>query len=260
MTNKEKIIKIFNDNVKGKKSNTIDSNQKHCGKEGHWLEKQMGIKPNGKNEADLLGYEMKNETTSGKTTFGDWSADEYIYLHGRKKQNSINKEYNLSRDDFFDIFGKPNENKNNRPSWSGEPVPTYYNQVSSFGQKLDLDENNNIVIKYSFSNDKRSNKDEIVPTNMQKDDLTIAKWNKETLQKKIERKFNQDGFFKCNKDSNGNYDSIDFGKKINYDSWMELFKNQEIMFDSGMYKGNKRPYSQWRAKNKIWDNLIEDTY
>ena len=38
MDAREKIIKIFNDNVKGKKPNLESYVQKHHGKEGHWLE------------------------------------------------------------------------------------------------------------------------------------------------------------------------------------------------------------------------------
>ena len=59
--NKIKIIKLFNENIKGKKCNLIDYNIKHCGKEGHWLEKQMNIKNNSKNDADLFGYEIKKD-------------------------------------------------------------------------------------------------------------------------------------------------------------------------------------------------------
>ena len=93
MENREKIVKLFIDNVKGNIADTSSSNQNHDGKSGHWLEKKMGITHNADNKPDLFGYEMKNETTSGKISFGDWSADEYIFLHGRGKNkiNSINE-------------------------------------------------------------------------------------------------------------------------------------------------------------------------
>jgi len=163
LDNKQKIIELFNNNVRGKKADTSKSNQRHDGKEGHWLETQMGIAHNGDNEADLLGYEMKNQTTSGKITFGDWSADEYIYLHGRgeNKTNSINSNYSLTRDDFLRIFGKPNPLKNNRLSWSGIPCPTYYGDTSKFGQYLTMDNDNNILIIYYFSKDQREDKEKI---------------------------------------------------------------------------------------------------
>lgn len=260
--NKKIIIERFNKNVKGKVPNTIDNNQRHDGKEGHWLETQMEIAHNGDNEPDLLGYEMKNQTTSGKITFGDWSADEYIFLHGRgsNKINSINKNYQISRDDFFKIFGKPNPLKNNRLSWSGTPCPTYYGDITTFGQSLTMDSDENIIITYNFSNDQRPNKLNIIPLNMQVDNLIIAKWHSQSLKVKLERKFNQKGWFTCTKDSNGVYDKISFGNPMNYDSWIKLFKNKVVFFDSGMYQGNVRPYSQWRATTGFWHSLITDSH
>jgi hypothetical protein len=260
--NKQRIIELFNANVKGKKADTSNSNQRHDGKEGHWLETQMGIAHNGDNEADLLGYEMKNQTTSGKITFGDWSADEYIYLHGRgkNKTNSINANYSLTRDDFLRIFGKPNPLKDNRLSWSGIPCPTYYGDTSKFGQYLTMDSDNNILIIYYFSKDQREDKQDIVPMNMQIDNLVIAKWKYETLKVKVERKFNQNGWFTCLKNSEGVYHQISFGKPMNFTSWIFLFKERVIFFDSGMYQGNIRPYSQWRATTSFWHTLITDSH
>ena len=52
--NKRTIIDIFNQNVKGRIPNTDNSSQRHDGREGHWLETQMGIEHNGNNEPDLL--------------------------------------------------------------------------------------------------------------------------------------------------------------------------------------------------------------
>ena len=72
------IIKLFKENVYGRSPKTDDFNQRHDGKAGHWLERQMGIAANANNEPDLYGYEMKNSTGS-KTTFGDWSANYYIF-------------------------------------------------------------------------------------------------------------------------------------------------------------------------------------
>ena len=53
---KQFIIELFNSNVKHKEIITDNQNKAHCGKEGHWLEKQMGIKHNSKNEPDIRGY------------------------------------------------------------------------------------------------------------------------------------------------------------------------------------------------------------
>ena len=110
---KKSIIKTFVKNVKGKKPNTSAANKKHAGKEGHWLETQMGISHNASNTPDLHGFEMKNNTTS-KTTFGDWSANYYIFK---------DKSYGITRHTFMEIFGKPNTAKGGRCSWSGEPCP-----------------------------------------------------------------------------------------------------------------------------------------
>ena len=60
---KEHIIMLFNYNVKGKEICLEGKNTLHCGKEGHWLEKQMGIKHNAKNEPDINGYEMKKSSS-----------------------------------------------------------------------------------------------------------------------------------------------------------------------------------------------------
>lgn len=260
--NKQIIIDRFNQNVRGKKANTLNSNQKHDGKQGHWLETQMEIQHNGDNQPDLLGYEMKNQTTSGKITFGDWSADEYIYLHGRgaNKINSINRDFQITRDDFFKIFGKPNPLKDNRLSWSGIPCPTYFGDTTTFGQSLMMDNNENIIIVYSFSKDRRIDKTSLVPRNMQMDNLIIARWKHEVLKNKVENKFNQNGWFTCTTDSYGVYNQISFGSAMNYESWIELFKQRVVFFDSGMYQGNVRPYSQWRASTGFWHSLITDSH
>jgi len=70
LTNEKMIVDLFLKNVYGKSPNISQQNQQHDGKKGHWLEKQMGITHNASNAPHLLGFEMKNQTTS-KTTFGD---------------------------------------------------------------------------------------------------------------------------------------------------------------------------------------------
>ena len=40
---RKKIVETFMKNVYGKKADTTGSDPKHSGKEGHWLEKQMGV-------------------------------------------------------------------------------------------------------------------------------------------------------------------------------------------------------------------------
>ena len=68
------------------------------------------------------------------------------------------------------------------------------------------------------------------------------------------------GWFKCNKDINGIYTTIVFGDPINFETWINGVKKGLIFFDSGMYAGNPRPYSQWRANNNYWESLITDTH
>jgi hypothetical protein len=259
---KKRIIELFKQNVKGKLADTSNSNKNHDGKKGHWLETQMSITHNGDNKPDLLGYEMKNETTSGKISFGDWSADEYIFLHGRGKNkiNSINEKYQITKREFLAIFGKPNPDKKNRLSWSGTPCPTYYGDITAFGQELAIDENDNIVILYHCSKDKRTDKSSIVPPKMQCEDVILARWKKETLKRKLEDKFNQKGWFTVSTGTNGEYEKIHFGEAMDYDSWIKLFKMKKVFFDSGMYDGNARPYSQWRATTGVWHNLIKESY
>ncbi len=258
---KKEIINTFYQNVKGKKADTGKSNPNHNGNKGHWLEDQMGSKRDANNDPDLYGYEMKTSKIAGKISFGDWMADEYIFPHGRpKKINDTNRAYSITKDDFLQIFGKSNPNKGGRYSWSGEPSPTYYKKINNFGQMLSIDNDNNIVILYSYSKDKRLNKSTIVPSIMQTDDLILAKWYYASMKEWVENKFNQKGWFSCKIDKEGYYRSIHFGAPLDFDKWIQLFKDGEALFDSGMKQNESRNYSMWRANNLTWDNLIIDSY
>ena len=75
------------------------------------------------------------------------------------------------------------------------------------------------------------------------------------LRQRVEDKFNQMGWFKCMQDDNGAYNSIVFGDPINFETFMRFVRDGSIFFDSGMYQGNNRPYSQWRANNRFWDGI-----
>ncbi|MDD5056178.1 MAG: LlaMI family restriction endonuclease [Candidatus Peribacteraceae bacterium] len=246
---KKLIVQRFIKMVKGKKPDTSASHKRHDGKEGHWLETQMGIRHNASNAPDLYGFEMKNQTGS-KTTFGDWSADHYIFK---------DKSSGISRDEFLGIFGMPNLEKGMRCSWSGKPCPKvgHYN---SCGQTLLIDSKNNILAVYNFQKDTRQNKAIIVPKSMQKKRLVIAKWEASTMRRKVEKKFNMSGWFQCKKDTSGCYSEIVFGEPINFDNWIDGVRKGLIFFDSGMYQGNKRPYSQWRADNRYWEALITSRF
>jgi hypothetical protein len=259
---KQDIIERFNNNVRDRKPDTSDKNQNHDGKAGHWLERQMGITINNKTEADLFGYEMKNQTTSGKTTFGDWSANYYIFNDGqyflRDPLLKKSKNRQKNRDKFMEIFGTF-KTQENRYSWSGEVVPKI-NKFNRFGQKLIVDENKDIIAVYSYKQDTRKDKVDIIPANIQTNDLVLARWENNSMKKRVESKFNNKGWFKCLQNNLGLYSAIQFGKPITFESWIDLVAEGVVFFDSGMYQGNNRPYSQWRALNNFWDSLIIETY
>jgi len=265
---KEAIIELFRNNVKGKTPDTTNANERHDGREGHWLERQFGVSANAANSADILGYELKNETAS-KTTFGDWSANRYIHKQGSYVNCFTGNTSPEKQDSFCAIFGKPNTKKNDRCSWSGSPCPTIHGFNAS-GQKLFIDANKDIIALYSYKEDKRPNKSGIIPKILQQDNLEIARWfgtvsptSKQTdkcLKEKLEDKFNDKGWFTCKKGVDGTYQKICFGAPMNYDNWLKLVQQGIVFFDSGMYQGNNRPYSQWRANNSYWDSLIIETY
>lgn len=267
-SSKTMLIQLFRDNVKGKTPDVTGRNIRHDGREGNWLEEQFGKMPDADNHADFFGYELKNETSS-KTTFGDWSANRYIFKTGTYTHCFSGNSTSERQDSFCSIFGKPNEDRDGRCSWSGIPCPTIHG-YNSFGQKLIIDANKDIVALYSYSQDMRINKSVIVPSILQKDNLEIARWFGQTspsskqadkcLKDKLEDKFNDKGWFTCKKDAFGRYYEICFGNPFNYNDWIELVRRGIVFFDSGMYQGNKRPYSQWRANNTYWDSLIVERY
>lgn len=245
------IVRIFQANVYGRLPNTSTFNQRHHGRGGHWLEQQMGIVPNANNAPDLLGYEMKNATTS-KTTFGDWSPDYKIFSRGNNS--------GINRDRFLQIFGKPNEEKNGRYSWSGTPLPSINRPSPYNGSIMVVDENQDISIIYNYSTDPRIDKAQIVPINLQIDNLILVTWARANLEAKLLNKFGQAGWFKCLKDQNGAYNQIAFGAPMIYENWLLLIRQGVVFFDSGMYETNPRPYSMWRASNGYWDSLIIRRY
>lgn len=244
----EKILELFDKNVKGKQ---FIGKKSYCGEEGHWLEIQMGIKPNSKNEADLYGYEMKK--SSIKITFGDWSASCYLF----STKNNILTDKKITRYEFIKYFGEKNSQKNNRYSWSGKCFPKYGINWNYYGQRLIFDENDNLRCEYSFKNDKRENKSELIPHFLKIDYIIcIAIWNKEKLINHITKKFGQNGFFICYKNKENIYNTIKFGKKIDFIFFKKCLISGEIFLDSGMYSTNSRNYSNFRATDRIWNSLI----
>lgn len=238
----EEIVRVFNRKVKGK-APVVKKNSVHDGEAGHWLEKRFGIKPNANNEPDLFGFELKSASKQ-KTTFGDWSANRYIF----DKKLGV-----CTRKEFFRIFGAPNAD--GRYSWSGSPVPkvTGWN---NFGQRLILDETGSVFAVYRFDKDKRPNKPEIVPKKMQSGEMALAIWDSATLMQRVENKFGNHGWFKCLLDDQGVYSEIVFGAPITFKKWIADVRFGKVYLDSGMKEDNPRPYSSWRADNSYWDNLI----
>ena len=157
---------------------------------------------------------------------------------------------------FIKTFGNPNPNKENRYSWSGSCVPIY-NSWNSNGQLLTINENNDIIIYYSFSNDTRSKKIDF-PLFLHNDNIVIALWKSSKMKPHIDNKFDKKGFFICKKIGN-TYEKICFGKAFNFEYFIECIKNKKIIFDSGMYDGNSRNYSQFRG-SCFWNELITEEY
>jgi len=235
-------------NVKGKK---FTGEKKHCGSEGQWLEDLFGISPNSNNDADLRGYEIKKE--SDKITFGDWSALEYLFT--KKKRFTSNY---MTKNMFIETFGTFKDDKK-RYSWSGKCFPTYgiWNYC---GQIIEFDEDNNLCIYYSYEKDKRPKKNEF-PTFLKKEKkILIAIWTYGKLEKHVNKKFNKKGFIICKKDNSDVYNSICFGSPLDVNLFFEGIKKQKIYLDSGMYQGNNRNYSQFRANKDFWNSLIIEEY
>lgn len=246
--NKEIILELFNKKVRGKKFDK-DVNNSHCGSEGHWLENLMGILPNSYNEADILGYEMKKD--SNKITFGDWGAS--IYIFNKRK-------YKLTRDNFLKMFGSTNPKKNNRLSWSGKVFPKYGLEYNYAGQRIRFLQNDNLVIEYSYKNDSRKEKIFFPKDFKTNEPIELACWTKFKLEKHILKKFGVKGFFICKKNKENIYDRICFGKVIDFQFFKRGLENNKIILDSGMYQGNSRNYSQFRASKSLWYDLLTEEY
>jgi hypothetical protein len=243
---KFRIRQRFDRYVRGQTPTLEGFNTRHDGAEGDWLTKQMGLAPNGRNEPDFEGFEMKKFSKT-KTSFGDWSPDISVYKGPTKLVN---------REVFLQLFGAPNPRKSNRYSWSGSVFPKV-GSVNQAGQSIAIDSSGDIIIKYEYLKDGRDEKFQIKEHIALHQNLELARWKKASLERKVAQKFGQLGWFRCLKDRNGRYDALQFGFPISYAQFMELFRVGDIFLDCGMHQGNSRPYMTWRASNQVWDKLAE---
>lgn len=104
--------------------------------------------------------------------------------------------------------------------------------------------------------DRREYKNDVVPERFRQGNVVIAFWNQKNLKKKVEAKYHKKGFLKFKKNKKGSFSKIDIGRPIEYDEWIKLVKDGKIFFDSGMHNGNPRSYSQWRARESVWNEFV----
>ncbi len=262
----DEIKSIFKKNVLGRTPDIAAGD--HEGAEGHWLQRQFGLSADSRNAPDFHGFELKDDTSS-KTTFGDWPADEYIFFSHKVCLVNPSRASNcrkcrrsqISRDDFFYFFGTPTPSKGGRLSWSGKVFPKV-DSINDCGQQMSVTADGSVEIHYQYSFDKQGDKSKRLPAHLQADDLLLARWTSENLAKRLENKFNKLGWFKCIQESKGHgrYIGIQFGRPITFPTWIALVKQRVVYLDSGMYQGNSRPYSNWRADNRLWTSLSDEYY
>lgn len=242
---------LFNENLKDKKYEEI---KKHCGSEGFFIEKMLNIQPNCSNDADYKGYEIKKK--SKKITFGDWTASGYLYHQDKFMRDYNDIKIDIQRDDYMKYFGNYNTKKK-RFSWSGKCIPKY-NKWNNNGTIMTSDKNENVYIIYSNEKDTRN---VFMPQIFKnKKSIILQYWNNENLKSKLENKFNKKGFVMFEKNKDNYYKKMLIGEPINFINFMDMLKNNVVYFDSGMYQGNNRNYSQFRANQNIWNELVIEEY
>ena len=240
------IKKRFNRYVKGKIL-SLEKQNNHDGRKGHALEESMKLKINSRNEPDIYGFEMKNNTNS-KITFIDKSPDKKFFEGIEIKQNDKNIKLI-----FWNTFKRCNSCGIKIGGWK-------INKFDINGQCMYVDCNNNICILYNFSHDKRYDK-YIRVSDFYKDNKnhTIIIWERESLKTSINNKWNQRGFFICKNDCNGKYNKLLFGKPISFDYWITEVKNNNIYYD-GYSSLNGRWRGVFRASNKWFLQHINEVY
>ena len=245
---KQDIINLFLKNVKNKEIKVDSYNISHCGKEGHWLEKQMNIKANNKNLPDINGFEMKKETNN-VTTFIDKVPSKKLFMDIliKPKDSKIKIK-------FWNMFGS--KKQSDKLTIGGWKINRYDNN----GQILVIDKDNNIQVIYDYKQDKRENKEEIVDEFYKSENKILIQWNVEDIKKTIDNKFNIKGFFICKKGSkkdnkDNTYSKICFGKPFSFEQWIEDVKKGQIYYD-----GYSKCFGRWRgcfrANNIYWNSLL----
>lgn len=241
-----KLKRRFTHHVRGKGTKDIPKNLKGNGKEGHFIEKLFGIAKNCSGNPDYDGFELKFlKPQSGKITFGDWRADEYLF-----QQKDILKRFNncddITKNDFFNYFGK----SPNGGSWSGSSCIPKYNEWHSNGTIMICDDYNNLYFVYSHKKDQRTLD---LPNFLTKQlFIVIAYWSIEKLKRHVEDKFNQKGIVMIGKNNKKIYDRMLFGYPININRFMECIKLQKIVLDSGMNNRSLRLRQNFRADKNFW--------
>lgn len=254
---KKEIVGKFRRNVRGvvyerlSPSSRVSSRtgKEHSGSEGHWLERQFGIRANSRREADYKGFELKKP--SARVNVGDYSAHEYIYDRAAPVLRAINGERHLTmrKEDFIKEFGAKSNAHDERFAWTGRSCPKY-NAWSFSGQCLvSCPSSGNIYAVYSHNKDRRTTAP-AVPDAFKVDYLAIAVWYASKLREDIENKWNKRGFFmplKCPRTRA--YKSVQFGRPFGYEYFLDAMRRGTVIFDSGMVTGSSRNCSKFRVRS-----------
>lgn len=238
---KREIIRMFRERVRGRRYTDCVSSA-HCGAEGHWLERQFGIRPNSRVDADYKGFELKAD--SPKVSVGDWTADEYLYNRSAPHLQRINgnKHIYMDKNEFIRTFGYKNDSRDGRFGWAGRASPRY-NVWNACGQCLVVcPESHNLYVVYSYRRDCRVTRD-AVPDQFKTGYVAIVMWSAHALRAKIDLKWNQNGFFQVRKDGtrrNAAYHELIFSRPFDYEYFVEGIRQRQVVFESGMVENNNR--------------------
>jgi len=283
---KDLIIDQFHKNVLGKYPSKLELKASHKGKLGHWLESNLGGSIDADGNADLNGYECKVD--SKKISWGDWGAPYRIFCD--RSYKLFDKKYIFQN---MWLLVEALGIQRNEPqkgmyfSMSGDHIPTYINDTTYIGLTM-MEINGDISIVYNFTSDQRHNKFQKVPDEFQRDNLLIYKWHgtdtsfdayrqnveinnlpievkfsganaSVSLEERIRRKFGIYGIVVGLKDESGFY-GLKFLKSINIQDWLGFFRDQNVIYDTGLTTRNKRPYNQWRSSASFMRTLEEEIY